>query len=156
MEPAIPSGSLVLVQETKPDLLEVGDVISFYSRDPSLNGSVNTHRIVSVENDGESCSFTTRGDANNVDDLYVTREEDLVGKVVYVSGFMGTCIGLLSNPLIFVPIILLPLAILLFTNLYHTVKLARKIAKEEEEKAVREAVAAIRKNRQRENGNKMG
>lgn len=50
---------------------------------------------------------------------------------------------LASNPLIFIPIIIIPLAILLFANLFKTVKYAKKIAKEEEEATVREIVEEL-------------
>lgn len=45
--------------------------------------------------------------------------------------------------MIFIPIIIIPLAILLFTNLFKTVKYAKKIEKEEEEAAVREIVEEL-------------
>ena len=58
----------------------------------------------------------------------------------------------MSNPLIFVPIILVPLAIILITNLVKTVSYARKIAKDEEEAAVKEAIQYIREKNLREKG----
>lgn len=50
-----------------------------------------------------------------------------------------------TNPLIFIPVILIPLAIILISNVVHTVKLAGKIAKDEEEAAVREAILQLKK-----------
>jgi signal peptidase I len=145
MEPTIPLDSIIVARETDPASLQVGDIISFYSKDPALDGTVNTHRIVAIEKDGEHYSFTTRGDANNIDDHYNVTEQELIGKVIFTSYQLGRVVSLLSNPLVFVPIILIPLAIILAMNLYQTVSLAKKIAKEEEEAAVREAVEAIRK-----------
>ena len=63
--------------------------------------------------------------------------------VVASSLTFGKAVRLASNPLIFIPIIIIPLAILLFTNLFKTVKYAKKIAKEEEEAAVREIVEEL-------------
>jgi signal peptidase I len=148
MEPTIPTNSLIVVEQVEPSTLQEGDIISFYSRDPMLSGSVNTHRILSVEQDGEQYTFTTQGDANNVADLYTTRESDIVGKVVFISHTLGVCISLLSNPLVFVPLVILPLIILLVSNLWRTVTLARDIAQEEDEQAVREALETLRKKRQ--------
>jgi signal peptidase I len=150
MEPVIPTDALILVHEVDPSELEVGDIISFYSRDPSLDGAVNTHRIVAIDQSGEEYSFTTRGDANNIDDLYLTREEDLVGEVIFSSVAWGKAVRLLSNPLIFVPCVILPLAVMLILNLRRTILLAQKIAKEEEEAAVREALEALKKKREEE------
>jgi signal peptidase I len=144
MEPTIPTDSLIVVRETDPEELAVGDVISFYSRDPTLSGAVNTHRILKIDQEGDQLYFTTKGDANNVADQYITQESDLVGRVVFVSAFLGIAVRLLSNPLIFVPVILLPLVIILVLNLRQTVSLAKKLAKEEEEQAIREALAKLR------------
>jgi signal peptidase len=148
MEPTIPTDALIITQKTPAGDLSVGDVISFYSRDPALSGSVNTHRIVAIEQDGNQYYFTTKGDANNVDDIYTTLEEDLIGRVVYSSVVLGKAVRLLSNPLIFIPVILVPLGLMLVINLYQTVKIAKSIAREEEEQAVREALEEIRKKKE--------
>lgn len=60
MEPAIPVGSMVFVQPVAPDALRAQDVVTY-----TLDGRTRTHRIVEVNPDG---SFTTRGDANQVND----------------------------------------------------------------------------------------
>ena len=65
---------------------------------------------------------------------------------------LGKIVRLVSNPLIFVPIILVPLAIILIANLVKTVSYARKIAKDEEEAAVKEAIQYIREKNLRETG----
>lgn len=150
MEPAIPEGSLLLIKKTDPSALQVGDVISFYSKDPSLNGEVNTHRIMEIEEENGTYLFTTKGDANNVKDIYGTLGSDVIGKVVFSSLFLGKIVRLLSNPLIFLPVVILPLTIIIITNLIRSMKLARKIAKEEEEAAIREAIEKIRNKKKEE------
>lgn len=144
MEPSIPTDSLIVVKRVEPGDLKEGDVISFYSRDPSLRGEVNTHRIIGIELDAGKYYFATKGDANNVEDKYITLEEDLIGKVIYSSKRLGKFVRLLSNPLVFVPLIIIPLVILLGQSLWDSIRLAKKLAREEEEAAVREAVEAIR------------
>ena len=52
MEPTYGKDSLILVKYRNPEGIEVGDVISFYSNDPTLEGAVNTHRVVEIERDG--------------------------------------------------------------------------------------------------------
>jgi signal peptidase len=150
MEPTIPVNSLIVTHETDPAELEPGDIITFYSGDPLLDGAVNTHRIVSVSQVGEKYTFVTRGDANNVDDSYQTEQSDVIGQVVFVSCFLGALVRLLSNPLIFIPIILLPLVMMLVRNLWNTISLARIIAKQEEEEAIRQAVEEIRKRQEKQ------
>lgn len=151
MEPAYKVDTLLLVQETEPEKIKEGDVISFYSTDPALDGAVNTHRVVETKRDGEHWLYTTKGDANNVVDSYTVDSEYLIGKVIGSSYMLGKLARLVSNPLIFIPIILLPLAVILLTNLVRTISLAKKIAKDEEEAAVKEAIQQIREQRRMQN-----
>ena len=78
-------------------------------------------------------------------DQYGTDSEALIGKVVASSLILGKLARLVSNPLIFIPVILIPLVIILISNIIHTVSLAGKIAKDEEEQAVREALMELKK-----------
>jgi len=91
-----------------------------------------------VEETDDGLVFTTKGDANAVVDDYTVSGGDLIGVVVFSSLFLGKLVHLMSNPLIFFPLLILPLAALLLANLWSTVKLARQAAKEEEEAAIRE------------------
>ena len=144
MAPTYDVDTLLLVKKTEPEKLREGDVISFYSMDPALDGAVNTHRVTAIRRDGEEWVYTTRGDANNVDDTYEAYSRYLVGKVVGSSILIGKLSRLAANPLIFIPIILIPLAVILLGNLIRTLRLAGRIAKEEEAKAVQEAIREIR------------
>jgi signal peptidase I len=67
MAPAIPVGSLVVVERTDPRLLRVGDVVAFAAL---LDGapSVVTHRLVSLESSATGIGARTKGDANAVPD----------------------------------------------------------------------------------------
>lgn len=150
MVPTYDVDTMILVQETDPSQIREGDVISFYSSDPMLDGAVNTHRVVRIEKDGGQYVYTTKGDGNNVEDPYDVKSEYLVGKVIWSSVILGKISRLASNPLIFIPVILVPLAVILLSNFFQTISLARKIAKEEEEAAIREAVEQFRKKKELE------
>ena len=147
MEPTIHTNSLIVVQRTDPQQLVEGDIITFYSRDPALMGEPNTHRIVRFEQDGDKHLIYTRGDANNIDDRYPAHEEDVIGRVVFSSLKLGNFVRLISNPVIFIPLIIIPLAIMLLRSMYDGIVAAKKLAKEEEEAAVREALAELREKR---------
>ncbi len=64
MEPEIPAQSMLLVKEVDPQTLEIGDVITFFSSDPTLSGALNTHRIVRIETPHSNLQFVTKGDTN--------------------------------------------------------------------------------------------
>ena len=149
MEPTYTTDTLIVVKETAPSEIKEGDVISFYSSDPALEGAVNTHRVVSISQDGDNYVYTTKGDANNAADLYDAQSRYLIGKVIWSSLLLGKLSRLAANPLIFIPLILIPLALILITNLVHTVRLAKTIAKEEEEAAVKEALQELRERREK-------
>lgn len=137
MEPQIREQDLILVRRTEPESVQVGDVITFYSADPALGGAVNTHRVTAISQDAHGVSFTTKGDANLIEDRYAVRETDLIGVVVWRSMLLGRLTGLVSNPLVFLPLVFLPLAAILIVNLLRTVRLAKQAVLEEEAEALR-------------------
>lgn len=144
MKPEIPQDAVLLVQQTDPAALAVGDVISYYSPDPALDGALNTHRIVGISDTGSTLQFTTKGDANLIADQIPVDARNVVGKVVYVSARLGTVIRLISNPLVFGLAVLLPLVLMLIGNLVSAVKAATRLAREEEEAAVRQALEELK------------
>ena len=68
MEPAIPVHSLVVVQQADPAELQVGDIITFEATEGTLDGALNTHRIVQIDEGSAGPVFHTKGDANAVED----------------------------------------------------------------------------------------
>ena len=157
MEPTYATDTLLVVKKTDPKEIMEGDVISFYSTDPALEGAVNTHRVVSISQDGDNYIYTTKGDANNAADLYDAQSRYLIGKVIWSSLFLGKrCLKTInahfsnmrrSSSLRIVKKAI-NLAAILITNLVHTVRLAKTIAREEEEAAVKEVIQALRAERE--------
>ena len=144
MKPEIPADSMLLIQKADAASLQVGDVISFFSPDPSLNGALNTHRIVGIAEVDGSLQFTTKGDANLIEDQYPVDESRVVGKVLFVSTQLGKLLRLISNPLVFGLAVLVPLVLILVGNLVSALKSAARLAKEEEEAAVRQALEELK------------
>lgn len=155
MAPTYDVDTLIVVKKTDPSKVKEGDVISFYSSDPALNGAVNTHRVVAVKQEDGHYTYQTKGDGNNAVDPYEADGDYLLGTVVASSLFLGKLVRLVSNPLIFILIIIIPLVVMLFVNLIRTISYAKKIAKEEEEAAVREMVEQIKEKKTvKEDGDK--
>ena len=82
MEPTIPTGVLVIMRETDADAINVGDIICFYSTDPTIEGMPNTHRVVEIQDDNGSPLFITQGDASDTPDAYPVKPAQLVGRYV--------------------------------------------------------------------------
>lgn len=150
MRPELQEDDLIVIKRVAPDKIEVGDIISFYSPDPELRGAVNTHRVTAVTEEGGQYVFTTKGDANVIEDKYGVRGDEVLGKVVLVSALLGKLSRLAANPLVFIPLILVPLLAILLTNLVRTVRLAKEAAQEEERREL--AALAERMKKQRESG----
>lgn len=144
MEPAIPEGSMLLIRKTDPADLAEGDVVSFVSPDPALEGALNTHRIVRIEEENGKLRFFTKGDANMIEDQQPVEEHRVVGRVIFISPQLGKLVRLVSNPLVFALAILLPLAIMLIANLVGALRSAASLARKEEEEAIRQALEAMK------------
>lgn len=80
MEDTIPAKSYILIKSTNVSDLKVGDIITFHSNDPNLNGSLNTHRIVEIVGDHQE--FITQGDNVGIPDTAKVYPNNIVG--VYV------------------------------------------------------------------------
>lgn len=84
MEPELSIGDIVIVKLANAEDINVDDVITF---NPS-NDSVTylTHRVTNkyedYEGTGVTC-FTTKGDANEVEDAFLIDSSRVVGKVVF-------------------------------------------------------------------------
>ena len=151
MEPAIPVHSFIVVDTDNSQVYQVGDIITVHASEAALEGSLNTHRIVSVEaaSDG-SPVYHTKGDANPVEDVAPVSAADVVGRVVFVSAGLGVVVSLLTNPLLFFPFIVVPLIVLLVLEIRHMVKTTQEVARAEDEAALRAAVEQIREKRRSE------
>jgi signal peptidase len=86
MEPAIPRGSIVLVESVPPERIGVGDVITY--RGELGIGPTTTHRVVAV-NRSDGLAFRTKGDANPSADNELVAAERVVGRVTVVVPWVG-------------------------------------------------------------------
>lgn len=77
MEDEIPARSYIRIKRVDPSEIRVGDIITFYSDDPSLGGSLNTHRVEEVLDGG--AEFVTHGDNNTFKDTYTAKADKIVG-----------------------------------------------------------------------------
>lgn len=126
MEPEIPAQSMLLVKAADPQTLEIGDVITFFSSDPTFNGALNTHRIVRIETPHSNLQFVTKGDANESEDPQFVPASQVVGKVIHVFPIFGKAVGLISTPLVFGLVISVPLTAILAFSLLSDLQRARR------------------------------
>jgi signal peptidase len=71
MQKTIPVGSLVVDRSVDPEVLRVGDVISFEK--PLGAHGIDTHRIVAIKDEHGGRLFQTKGDSNPIVDPWLIR-----------------------------------------------------------------------------------
>lgn len=104
MEPAIPTGSLVIV--SRRDLYRVGDVVT--RRAPGRSSNTITHRIADISEEQGRQIFHTKGDANESADEEAVRKEDIVGRVTLSVPYLGYPVHAARTPIGFLLLIVLP------------------------------------------------
>ena len=90
MEPEIPVGSILYVEETPPEEIEAGDVIAFMRNDTVVSHRVEENRYVEGE-------FITKGDANSGEDPEPVGYGSLEGKVERHIPALGIVMSLLAG-----------------------------------------------------------
>ena len=93
MEPAIMTGSLTFTKEVSFEELQPGDIIVFLAGDSS---DTVTHRITEVNTDARE--LTTKGDANEIEDLRPVSADAVVGKVIGNVPLLGFVEGFFTTP----------------------------------------------------------
>ena len=115
MRPAIAPGDLIIVQPVDPASIRVGDVITFQA--PVGRHELVTHRVIAVSSSPQGLTFRTKGDANQVPDIWIVHYQDLGWvEVTRVHGFGAVTAFLGSLPgrlLVVLIVFLLALGLLL-------------------------------------------
>jgi signal peptidase len=126
MEPSLKTGSLVLTRSVEPEIVAVGDIITFR---PATNGkNLITHRVIGI---GQSSSryFETKGDANKGPDPFTVPARNLVGKISFHAPYWGYVTEFLKTPLGFLFAVVIPGSILLalyIINVYRALTMKSK------------------------------
>lgn len=136
MEPAIPTGSVVLIYP-QVEYFE-GDIITFKRMESELEVPI-THRIIAVhELDSEQKTFTTKGDANDYQDMNPVLESEVYGKVVYHIPFVGRLLDAAKTPWGFAALIIIPALLVIADEVKKIIGYVRKekegVNEKEEEK----------------------
>jgi signal peptidase I len=105
MEPAIRTGSIVVVEPVSPTSIKVGDVITY--RRPEDPDNTITHRVVGVRAPAGLASapvFRTKGDANNAPDPWEVQLQGIAWRQLFsvpLAGYLFTFIQQPAGRLLF-------------------------------------------------------
>lgn len=144
MEPTIKTGSLIVGQASQN--YQQDDVVTFIrdaQSDPKNPRSLVTHRIVeaTVSASGETF-YTTRGDANNANDLRRISKNLVLGKVVLTLPFLGYPVAFAKTQNGFILLIVIPATIIVYSELMNIKKEALRLIAERKKRklSVREKI----------------
>ena len=123
MEPTIGVGSIVVVRPSNY-LYREGDIIAFRSE---KNSKTNiTHRIVSVEKDGNEISYKTKGDANEEADGWTVPQENILGKSYFILPAFGKVLEFAKSSTGLPVLIIFPAALVIVLEFFSIIKELRK------------------------------
>ncbi len=115
MEPELPEGGVVVVQQAPPTSLQVGDDITFHTSDEEHQ--VITHRIVEIIDDYEGSGlpgFVTQGIARSTPDNDVRPAESVLGRVVLCIPLLGYLLAFFQSDWFFYLLLVLIAASVFF------------------------------------------
>ena len=119
MKPTFVKDDLIICKEIDDiNSLKEDDVITFWTLIDGKKAK-NTHRIVSVVDEGGSRSFITRGDNDSIDDTTPVNSADIIGKWTEkkIDGF-GKIMNFLRTKKGFFICIIIPMALFFIFELY--------------------------------------
>lgn len=128
MEPAIKTGSVVFIRPAEQ--YNVNDIITF-RRNPTETPT--THRIIEIDSQNSSI-FTTKGDANSVQDMNKVNKKEIIGSVRFQIPYLGYAINFTRKPLGFLLLIIIPALIIGVDEVRKIIKEVKKNNKKETQK----------------------
>lgn len=112
MRPYLQPGDMIVDKTIRTEEVKAGDVVTY-----KVGGSIVTHRVMEVIEEGGKLLFRTRGDANNTDDGNPISEEHLIGKVIFRIPYGGYAARFVRSPIGLLFIIVIPVSIMLVVEL---------------------------------------
>lgn len=100
MEPIIKVNDAIIIKRTDSTDIEIGDVITYKSLDPSFYGIMITHRVVDIISEDGVTKYITKGDNNATRDRTPITKDQVYGEVImripklgYLQYFLATAYG---------------------------------------------------------------
>ena len=132
MEPKYNIGDVLISKDVDPEIIEIGDTVSYLGAEGNFNGKIVTHEVINIEkNETGELLFHTKGIANLVQDPIVN-EKQLYGKVVYKANILSFIYKTISSKLGMLLCVILPLMVIIATEIIATL-----LESEEEKRRVR-------------------
>ncbi len=121
MSPTFEAGSLAILEPVKPEDIVQGDIITYRGANEAM---ATTHRVMEIYNEEGQLSFTTRGDANNIDDANPVLAQHIVGRVIYTVPYLGLLMDFSQTKKGLLILVIIPGALLIISELRNLIKQA--------------------------------
>jgi len=131
MEPRYSSGDILLGQAVDPDTLQVGDVVTYIGTTGDIKDKMITHEIIEIQVENGTRRFITKGTANNLADPPVEAWQ-IQSKILFKIPLLGQIFALANTKWGFFGVFVLPMALLVASEVVSLVKLCKKDEKEEQ------------------------
>lgn len=110
MEPTYHIGSVLFVRRVNPESVQVGNVITFASPNsvPGREGTLTTHRVISIDRSSGQPIFRTKGDANRSDDDWSVPADTVVGQGMFTVPYVGYFSNFVRSRTGFLALVIVP------------------------------------------------
>ena len=128
------AGDLIFVKEIDPEKLQIGDIVTFVSKDENSLDEILTHKIRSFTTDSNgSRGFITYGTSTNSDDQGIVLYQDVLGKYEFHIAGLGSVFSFLKTTQGFFLCIFTPIMLVIIYEIINFFVLLKKSKKEEME-----------------------
>ena len=125
MDPVIKVYDVVINKKvSKPEEIQVGDIITYISTNASSEGMTITHRVIEInKTDDNKYEYRTQGDNNSEPDAIYVTFDNVLGKEIMIIPKLGRLQFLLANKKGWLFILLIPVLIYIFVDIYRLITL---------------------------------
>ncbi len=103
--PTLQIGDIVVIEEVQPQEIGVGSIIAFKPRIKTV-ADILVHRVTRVDfSDYGTLIYTTKGDANRLEDASTVTYGDVQGRVLFKVPYLGQAFSVLANPFVLLIIV---------------------------------------------------
>ncbi len=120
MEPEYKVLDVIVSKERSPENIEVGDDVVYLGEEGGFENKVVTHRVIKIDDSGDELIFHTQGIANHQEDPPITSDQ-VYGVVLFKSHTLSFISKVVSHPIGFMFLVMVPLAILIVSEVMYKI-----------------------------------
>ena len=125
MNPVIKVYDVVVnIKPSGPEDIEIGDIITYVSTNSTSEGMTITHRVVAITKaENGNYEYQTQGDNNSEPDGVLVTYDNVIGKEIMIIPKLGKIQFLLANKKSWLLLLLIPVMIFIFKDIYDLIEL---------------------------------